>query len=239
MTSPALILFAGPVEPITLSTKLSALFLADAKASERFWEFLAANIRNKNTRRAFYKAACRFSDWCEGRGIFDLDLATVNPINVAAFIEELQTTHSKPTGKQHLAALRMLFDWLVVGHTLKVNPAHAVRGPTHIVKKDKTPVLAADEARILPGSWQVGSLPRFRAAHSGPRPPCKALLSREGLPASKTRLRLVLMNHSLAALSQREFGRQTRIADCDSLSSHSDPVLRPVSKLLGGIILCV
>jgi hypothetical protein len=30
--------------------------------------------------------------------------------------------HSKPTVKQHLAALRMLFDWLVVGHVLEVNP---------------------------------------------------------------------------------------------------------------------
>jgi site-specific recombinase XerC len=29
------------------------------------------------------------------------------------------------------------------------NPAHAVRGPKHVVKKGKTPVLAADEARVL------------------------------------------------------------------------------------------
>jgi hypothetical protein len=62
MTTPALIPFAGPVELVTLSTKLPALFLADAKASERFWEFFAANIRNRNTRRAYYKAACRFND---------------------------------------------------------------------------------------------------------------------------------------------------------------------------------
>ena len=51
--------------------------------------------------------------------------------------------------KQHLAALRRLFDWLVTGHVLDVNPAHAVRGPKYIVKKGKTPVLAADEAREL------------------------------------------------------------------------------------------
>jgi site-specific recombinase XerD len=141
---------------ISLSARLPALYLASAQSSERFWEFFAANIRNKNTRRAYYKAACRFSDWCEGRGIFDL--ATVKPINVAAFIEELQTTHSKPTVKQHLAALRMLFDWLVVGQTLNVNPAHAVRGPKHVVKKGKTPVLAADEARILLNSIDTCSV---------------------------------------------------------------------------------
>lgn len=68
---------------------------------------------------------------------------------MAAFIEELLATHSKPTVKQHLAALRMLFDWLVVGHVMNVNPAHAVREPEHVVKKGKTPVLAADEARVL------------------------------------------------------------------------------------------
>ena len=57
---------------------------------------------------------CSFSDWCEGRGLFDL--AKVKPIHVAVYVGELQRTHSKPTVKQHLAALRMLLDWLVVGH---------------------------------------------------------------------------------------------------------------------------
>lgn len=160
MTSLTLIPFVGPVDLVRLSAGLPAVFLTNAKASERFWEFFAANIRNRNTRRAYYKAACRFSDWCEGRGLFDL--ATVKPIHVAAFIEELQTTHSKPTVKQHLAALRMLFDWLVVGHTLNVNPAHAVRGPKHVVKKGKTPVLAADEARILLNSIDTRSVVGLR-----------------------------------------------------------------------------
>jgi integrase/recombinase XerD len=107
-TVDALIPFSAPVELASLSARLPALFLADAKSSERFWEFFAANIRNRNTRRAYYKAACRFKEWCEGRGLFDL--TTIKPIHVAAYVEELQRTHSKPTVKQHLAALRMLFD---------------------------------------------------------------------------------------------------------------------------------
>jgi integrase/recombinase XerD len=108
-------LVADILDEMTLvGSKPPALFLPDAKTTERFLEFFAANIRNKNKRRAYYKAACRFSDWCEGRGLFDLTV--IRPIHVAAFIEELQTTHAKPTVKQHLAALRMLFDWLVVGH---------------------------------------------------------------------------------------------------------------------------
>jgi hypothetical protein len=69
MTSPTLIPFTGPVELVTLSTKLPALFLPDAKASERFWEFFAANIRNKNTRggpttrqRAGFPTGARVAD---------------------------------------------------------------------------------------------------------------------------------------------------------------------------------
>ena len=73
----------------------------------------------------------------------------MHPFHVAAFIGELQGEFKPPTVKQHLAALRVLFDWLVVGHVLDVNPAHAVRGPKYVVKKGKTPVLTAEETRVL------------------------------------------------------------------------------------------
>jgi hypothetical protein len=51
--------------------------------------------------------------------------------------------------KQHLAAIRMLFDWLVTGNVIEANPAHSVRGPRYTVKKGKTPVLTAEEAHAL------------------------------------------------------------------------------------------
>jgi integrase/recombinase XerD len=105
-----------------------ALFLPHAKTAERFFEFFTANINNDHTRRAYFRAACRFSDWCEGRGL--RQLAAVRPMHVAAFIKELQETHARPTVKQHLAVLRMLFDWLVIGQALEHNPSHAVRGPS-------------------------------------------------------------------------------------------------------------
>jgi hypothetical protein len=40
----------------------------------------------------------------------------------------------------------MLFDWLVVGHVIDINPPHAVRGPKHVVKKGRAPVLDREEA---------------------------------------------------------------------------------------------
>jgi site-specific recombinase XerD len=78
-----------------------------------------------------------------------LPLEAIQPIHVAAYIEHLMATRSRPTVKQHLAAIRMLFDWLVTGQVIPLNPAHAVRGPKHSVKKGKTSVLTAEEMRAL------------------------------------------------------------------------------------------
>jgi integrase/recombinase XerD len=113
---------------------------------KRFWEYFTAHIRNRNTRKAYFVAVSQFSAWCESR---KLTLEQVQPIHVAGYIEQLGKSMSKPSVKQHLAAIRMLFDWLVTGQVIPVNPAHAVRGPKHSVKKGKTSVLSADEMRQL------------------------------------------------------------------------------------------
>jgi len=153
-------LYSIPHSLAALADKPSALFLPHAKAAERFFDFFTSNIRNKNTRRAYYKAACRFSEWCEGRGLHEL--GQVKPLHIAAYIEMLLQELARPTVKQHLAALRMLFDWLVVGHVLETNPAHAVRGPKHVVKKGRTPVLDREEARALLAVIDTGSLTGLR-----------------------------------------------------------------------------
>jgi integrase/recombinase XerD len=96
------------------------------------------------------------SAWCESRGLEDLGF--VEPIHIAGYIEQLGTVVSKPTVKQHLAAIRMLFDWLVTGQIIPVNPAHAVRGPKHSVKKGKTSVLSAEEMGQLLSSIDTSEL---------------------------------------------------------------------------------
>ena len=128
----------------------ASLFTPTPEAARRVLEFFTAQINNDHTRRAYLSAARRFDAWCEGRGL--VQLTDVQAFHVAAFIKDLQGACSPPTVKQHLAALRMLFDWLVTGHVLEVNPAHAVRGPKYVVRKGKTPVLTAGEARELLGS---------------------------------------------------------------------------------------
>lgn len=128
-------------------------------AVRRFIEFFAANIRNQNTRQAYARAIGRFLRWCDKRS-FRLD--EIEPIVVATFIEQLGTTHSKPTVKQHLAAIRMLFDWMVIGQIVPSNPAASVRGPSHVVKRGKTPVLNAEQARELLDSIDCSKLAGLR-----------------------------------------------------------------------------
>src|SRR5437773_2441953 len=82
---------------------------AGEKAAWRFIEFFTANIRNKNTRAAYAEAVRQFFSWCEAQGFRHLE--QIQPVLIAAYIE--QHPGSPPTVKQHLAAVRMLFDWLV------------------------------------------------------------------------------------------------------------------------------
>jgi site-specific recombinase XerD len=129
------------------SIDLPALFAPDRDAAKRFIEFFTANIRNPNTRRAYARAAVEFAIWCEQSDL--RELADIEPMHVAAYVETLQLRLAAPSVKQHLAAIRMLFDWLVVGQIIAVNPASPVRGPKYSVKKGKTAVLSAEEARKL------------------------------------------------------------------------------------------
>ena len=136
-----------------------ALFAETAEEAERFWEFFGAKLRTVNTRRAYVTAAYRFADWCAGRG---LALAGVRPLHVASYIEGLTRTYSPATVKQNLAALRMLFDWLVVGQVIRTNPAAAISGPRLVVKTGKTPVLTAAEARAMLDSIDTSTLVGLR-----------------------------------------------------------------------------
>ena len=141
--------------------KLPALITGTGKrAAGRFLEFFTVNIRNRNTRAAYARAARNFLAWCEEHGLGRLQ--DVQPVHVAAYIEGLQAERAAPTVKQHLACIRMLFDWLVTGQIVAANPAHSVRGPRHSVSKGSTPVLSSEEARELLQGMDVSSVVGLR-----------------------------------------------------------------------------
>jgi site-specific recombinase XerD len=131
--------------------------IADAgeQTAHRFIEFFAATIRNRHTRIAYAHAVARFLDFCDGRG---LTLHRIDSLVVAMYIEHLMQVRAAPTVKLHLAAIRMCFDWLVSGGQLPVNPSWSVRGPKHVVKKGKTPVLTGPQARALLDSIDTTTL---------------------------------------------------------------------------------
>ena len=136
-----------------------ALFSSAEHAERRFWEFFTAHIWSRNPRLACLAAVRRFAGWCGRRG---LALGQVELMVIAACVEELTQAHSPASVKQHLAALRMLFEWLVVGQVLPFNPASSVRGPKHVIKTGKASVLSATEARALLDGINVSTLVGLR-----------------------------------------------------------------------------
>src|SRR3954447_6816233 len=92
---------------------------------------------------------------CWSRPTQSASATAIRPFDVAAWVKELQGQHGAPGEKQQLAAVGMLFDWLITGQIVPMNPAAAVRGPKHVVKTGKTPVLEATNG--------ANCSPRFRS----------------------------------------------------------------------------
>lgn len=121
---------------------------AGDQAGRRYLEFFAAEIRNPHTRRAYVRAAQAFLTWCaDVAGV--RSIGGIGPLHVAAWVEAQGQAVAAPSVKLQLAGVRRLFDWLVLGQVIPINPAASVRGPRHSVRKGKTPALIRDEARAL------------------------------------------------------------------------------------------
>jgi site-specific recombinase XerD len=146
--------------PITSAALPALVVAAGERAGMRFLEFFAANIRNPHTRRAYARAADEFLSWCAAAGV--PSIGTVQPVHVATWIEAGTRELAAPSVKQRLAAIRHLFDWLVTGQVVPVNPAASVRGPRHVVTCGQTPVLDPAEARALLDSIDTAKVAGLR-----------------------------------------------------------------------------
>lgn len=151
---------ARPAAAALLALPLPPLIAqAGPKARNRFVEFFTAQIRNPNTREAYARDIARFCQWAQRQG---LPLRALKPVIIAAYVEELSRELSAPSVKRHLAAIRMLCDWFVLGQVLPWNPAASVRGPKYVVKRGKTPILARSDARKLLDSIDPTSVAGLR-----------------------------------------------------------------------------
>jgi site-specific recombinase XerC len=117
--------------PLRSSALPELVTAAGDRARIPFVEFFAAHIRNPHTRRAYDRAAEKFLAWCAIVGV--PSITDVQPVHVATWIEAGTRELAAPSVKQRLAAIRHLFDWLVTGQVVPVNPAGSVRGPRHVV----------------------------------------------------------------------------------------------------------
>jgi len=153
----------GPPAARPLSYAPAIVFDAGETTARRFLTFFTDNIRNPNTRRAYHRAVCEFFEWAQERG---LGFERIESVHVSLYIEECLATVSKAAVKQRLAAVRMLYDWLirsgVVPALRGVNPAASVRGPKLVVKKGKTRLLSAEETRELLDSIPTASVVGLR-----------------------------------------------------------------------------
>ena len=156
-------------------------------AALRFIDFFTANIGDPNTRAAYGMAIHGFFRRLDQRGVSEL--VAIRTRHVTADVEMLTRSYRPPTVKEHLAAIRMLFDWLITGQVIGQNPTAAVRGPKYVVKKGRTPVFDGDEAKKLLAS--IDTRHRARPARPGTdRSPglqlrqdfCGAGHERRGLP---------------------------------------------------------
>jgi integrase/recombinase XerD len=122
-----------------------AVIAAGGKNARFAWdEFFAAQIRNPHTRAAYRSAIRKFFHWLEPRNIA---LADIEPGAVGEYFAEHEG--SVPTKKLHLAALRALFDQMVVRHAMLLNPAASVHGEKYQVIEGKTPEITVPQARTL------------------------------------------------------------------------------------------
>src|ERR1700693_3655050 len=188
---------AGEVIPSPLLPARSGGFpvpalIADAgdKASEHFLEFFAATIRNKNTRAAYMQAVAQLCRWCEGH---ELQLHTIRPLHVSAYRESKALT--APSIKQHLAALRGLFNWLVIKQVVADNPALFVKGPRFSRKIGVTPIMEAKEVRVLLDSIPVTRRIKVSKEHGGGY---KEVADIKGL---RDRAAIVIMGYTFARVS--------------------------------------
>ncbi|MBC7816278.1 MAG: tyrosine-type recombinase/integrase [Planctomycetaceae bacterium] len=149
---------ALPVPASARSAEAPAIIRNAGPAAQFAWdEFIFGEIRNPHTRAAYSHAIQRFLDWSHQRGI---DLARITPRNVGEYLDSQSL--ATVTKKLHLAAIRRLFDFLVMRHAVILNPAASVRTERHQVIEGKTPEIGVDAARRLLASLDTSHVVGLR-----------------------------------------------------------------------------
>jgi integrase/recombinase XerD len=112
---------------------------------------------------------------------------------MSAYIESKPMT--APSVKQHLAALRGLFNWLVIKQVVPENPALFVKGPRSSRQLGITPVMEAEQMRQLLNSIRITRRIKVPRKHGGGH---KAVVDLKGL---RNRAAIAIMGYTFARVS--------------------------------------
>jgi integrase/recombinase XerD len=129
--------FLAPFDPLEGTSESTR-----AKTTETFLELLGARVRNPNTRSAYRVAWRSFLAFCSTR---HLELQRVKAYHVGSWLD--QHPGSRSTQRQHLAAVRLLIDSLLMRGVVEYNPAARARPPRLVRESSHTPVF--EEAEIV------------------------------------------------------------------------------------------
>lgn len=95
-------------------------------AGRRFVEFFTEEVKSPAMRMTYAQAVVRFCSWADRRGHTVEELTT---IVISIYVEQLGLRSPLATVKQHLAAVRLLFDWFVISGIVTANPVERVPDP--------------------------------------------------------------------------------------------------------------
>jgi site-specific recombinase XerD len=151
-----------PTELVPTEGRLPAILEGSGrKARDRIEHFLRAAIDNDNTRRAYGRSLGSFFAFLEVGG--RARIQDFGPLDVRDYLEAAKANGlSTATLKQHMAAIRMLFNHLVTGGVIDHNPALSVKAPRQKLGKGKTPILTAEEAGELLRSIETDTVVGLR-----------------------------------------------------------------------------
>ena len=124
-----------------------------AKVSETLLNILEGRVRNSNTRKA-YKAAWRsFFAFCSE---YKLELDRAKPYHVGMWLK--RHPGSVATQRQHLAAVRLIFDHLLEKGVADINPAARAKAPRLERESAHTPIFEQNEIKTFLDAIKVDSL---------------------------------------------------------------------------------
>jgi integrase/recombinase XerD len=123
------------------------------KTAETLLNILEGRIRNPNTRNAYKTAWRSFFEFCSE---YKLELERVKPYHFGLWLK--RHPGSVATQRQHLAAVRLLFDHLLEKGVVELNPAARAKPPRLERERAHTPVFEHNEIKAFLQAIKLESL---------------------------------------------------------------------------------